>query len=61
MERMKVEHRDAEIRCVPVGRSSGSEKAEPRDAHFATNGKETAHPVGETPGPRASRNGKVPR
>jgi hypothetical protein len=46
--RMKVEHKDVEIRCVPVGQSHPDPKKVSRVMlHFATNARETAHPIGD--------------
>ena len=46
-KRIKVEHKNTEIRCVPVEAQPASKRAE---MHFATNGKETVHPIGDASG-----------
>ena len=49
--RMQVEHKDAEVRCVPVEQPHPEPKKASRVMlHFATNGKETAHPIGDATG-----------
>jgi hypothetical protein len=47
---MKVDHKDTEIHCVPVESGAAAQKATPLAMHFATNGKETAHPIGDALG-----------
>lgn len=44
---MKVEHKDTDVRCVPVEPESEPKKPGRMVMQFATNGKEIAHPVGD--------------
>lgn len=46
-KRIKVEHKDTVIRCVPV---EAQPTTKPAAMHFATNGKETVHPIGDASG-----------
>jgi hypothetical protein len=49
--RMQVEHKDVEVRCVPVEQPHpDTKKANRVMLHFAVNGKETAHPIGDATG-----------
>jgi hypothetical protein len=47
---MKVDHKDTEIHCVPVEAGARTPNSGPLAMRFATNGKETTHPVGEASG-----------
>lgn len=47
---MSVEHRDTQIRCVPVEPGSEPRKQNRMVMQFATNGRETAHPIGDATG-----------
>ena len=50
-KRMKVDHVDVEVKCVPLeSLSPEAKKANRTLMHFATNGKETSHPLGEATG-----------
>jgi hypothetical protein len=50
-KRMKVDHLNTEVKCVPVESPAFETKKGNRMLmHFATNGKETAHPLGEASG-----------
>lgn len=46
---MKVEHKDTEIHCAPA-EIQPQPKKNPILMHFATTGKETSHPLGESSG-----------
>jgi hypothetical protein len=49
--RMQVEHKDVEVRCIPVEQPHPDTKRASRvTLHFVTNGKETAHPIGDATG-----------
>jgi hypothetical protein len=47
---MKVDHKDTEVHCVPVETDSIAQKSNRLTMHFATNGKETVHPIGDASG-----------
>ena len=48
---MQVEHKDLVVRCVPLGDPQPDPtKANRVMLHFATNGRETAHPIGDATG-----------
>ena len=47
---MSVEHRDTQIRCAPVEPGSEPRKQNRMVMQFATNGRETAHPIGVATG-----------
>lgn len=47
---MRIEHKDTEVRCIPVDREVEPKKASRMVMQFATNGKETAHPIGDATG-----------
>jgi hypothetical protein len=50
-KRMQVEHNNLEVRCLPVEQAVADPKKANRTVlQFATNGKETAHPIGEATG-----------
>jgi hypothetical protein len=49
--RMQVEHKDLVVRCVPLELPQPDPTTANRVMlHFATNGKETAHPIGDATG-----------
>jgi hypothetical protein len=50
-KRIKVEHKDTEVRCAPIEPASEQKKTPGKmQMSFVTTGKETAHPLGESTG-----------
>jgi hypothetical protein len=47
---MSVEHKNTDIRCAPVEPGPEPKKRSRMMMQFATNGKETAHPIGDATG-----------